>query len=86
MSNSNVPEIPADVLDQVVPNPRGRLHLTVRELRAVLEPLGLDVTTKEAVDWAKDYPNRAGIEAELVSLRARLGALQQKLEALRETE
>jgi hypothetical protein len=32
---------------------------TVADLREALRPLGLDITTKEAVDWSVDYPNAA---------------------------
>lgn len=50
-------EISPEILSQSVQLPSGTL--TVEQLRALLVPLGLDITTKEAVDWGTDYPHAA---------------------------
>lgn len=51
---------------------------TLQDLRDVLAPLGLDVTTKDAEDWDIQYPEQANnitriceLEQQLADLRAR---------------
>lgn len=95
MSSKSVhEEISTEILTKTVPNvviltsdPDGEFHATVSDIREALKPLGLDVTTKEAVDWGIDYPRAAinvnriiELQQEADELQAQLGERDESLE------
>lgn len=71
-------EISPEILSQSVQLPSGTL--TVEQLRALLVPLGLDITTKEAVNWGA-YPDAPIQEARIRELMTEIERLQQALES-----
>jgi hypothetical protein len=44
---------------EIADRPDDGFQATVGDLREALKPLGLDVTTVEAVDWGTSYPHAA---------------------------
>jgi hypothetical protein len=52
---------------------------TVADLREMLRPLGLDVTTKDALDWGTKYPGVARDLNRICELQQELADLQHEL-------
>ena len=50
---------------------------TLEDLREYLAPLGLEITTKEAVDWAIEYPGCADTATRICDLQQQVDALTQ---------
>jgi hypothetical protein len=50
---------------------------TLEDLREYLAPLGLEVTTKEAVDWATAYPGSAATANRICDLQQQIDTLTQ---------
>lgn len=87
-------EISEDLLTRVVPNviitvedPDGEFHATVSDIAEALKPLGLEITTIDAVDWGTDYPHAAEhatriceLQQEADELRDHLGERNDSLE------
>lgn len=60
--------------------------VTVAKLRELLEPLGLDVTTQDAVDWSENYPDRDVLVAHKTHLESQIEYISQVLTTLREDQ
>lgn len=71
-------EISPEILSQPVQLPLGTI--TVEQLRALLVPLGLDITTKEAVDWGTELPAKARNVTRICELEQQIADLQLALE------
>jgi hypothetical protein len=86
-SSTEVPaEISEEILTKHVPNvviltsdPDVEFHATVQDIREALKPLGLDVTTKDAVDWGIDYPRAAINVTKICALQQEADELQDQL-------
>lgn len=84
MSSPIPEEIATDLLNQTVPglsyNAAGYpdIEPTVAQLRELLKPLGLDITTTEAVDWGTDYPQAAQNANRICDLQSQLDELTKK--------
>lgn len=67
-------EISAEILSQSV-LVKAR-DVTVQELREILQPLGLDITTREALNWDTQYPGYARDITLICELEQRLADLR----------
>jgi hypothetical protein len=91
LSSTPVPpaEISEEILGKLVPGVAiytedqiGVTHeydATVADLREMLRPLGLDITTKDAVDWGIDYPRAAINVNRIIELQQEADELQDQL-------
>ena len=91
MSSKSVhEEISEEILTKTVPNvviltydSNGELDAefdaTVADLREALRPLGLDVTSKDALDWGTKYPGVARDLNRICELQRELADLQHEL-------
>jgi hypothetical protein len=82
--SSPIPEeIATDLLNQTVPglsyNAAGYpdIEPTVAQFRELLKPLGLDITTTEAVDWGVGKPILARHATQICSLEQQIADLDQ---------
>lgn len=88
MSSTPIPseEISEEILTKQVPSvliltsdQTESFHATVQDIREALRPLGLDVTTKDAVDWGIDYPRAAINVNRIIELQQEADELQDQL-------
>ncbi len=92
MSSTPVPpaEISEEILGKLVPGVAiytedqiGVTHeydATVADLREMLRPLGLDITTKDAVDWGTPYPHEAADINRIIELQQGVDELHAHLD------
>lgn len=77
-------EISEDLLTKTVPNviittSDAEFHATVSDIREALRPLGLDVTSKDALDWGTKYPGVARDLNRICELQQEIADLQHEL-------
>jgi hypothetical protein len=85
--SSPIPEeISDEILKQIIPGVTGGGTLampgepiTVAELRELLKPLGLDITTAEAVDWGLNHPVQARNVTQICKLEQQIADVQHAL-------
>lgn len=89
-SSTEVPaEISEEILTKPVPGvlihvtdprvPEIKFEATVGDLVEALLPLGLEITTKDAVNWASDYPGSAEAATRICELQQEIADLQHEL-------
>lgn len=59
----------------------GTRPATLQDLRDALTPIGLDISTSEAVDWSVEYPDRALHVTRICELQQQIADLQHELNA-----
>lgn len=82
-------EISKELLGKVVPGVAiytedqiGVTHeydATVADIAEMLKPLGLEITTIDAVDWSSDYPGSAAAATRICLLQQEIADLQHEL-------
>ena len=79
-------EIPETILNLptalVIGNGLSRHFATVQDLRDILLPLGLEITTSEAISWDTQYPQQARNITRICELNQQIETLQAERDGL----
>lgn len=68
----------------VIESGDGQRVATVQDLRELLLPMGLDITTSDAVDWGVQYPHAAENITKICELEQRRDSLKQEIQEKKE--